>query len=207
MATPITVRGIGTNKHATNRYAIVPISITGTGPGGTSAVTRFRREVHLVQDLKTNILLGSDVLCPECFVIDLDKKEALIGSCQVTIPIDIGSRNSAPAVQRAVHIRKTTLIPPHSVLPVVIHHLGDVPKDRDYLFEPDDVNFSIYAHLMDTETGSVLVRNDTAKAVEIRRNFRFGHLIELDYSNACHVIGEDVENLVIRRLKKKHQTG
>ena len=205
MASPITVRGIGTNKHLTDKYAIVPISLTGKDHKGHPAIARFRREVHLVEHLKANMLLGTDILGPEQITIDLGKKEAIIGSCGVNVPIDIGSRNNTPAIVRAVHIRKTTQVPPHSALAVPIHHL-DIPKDRDYLFEPDDVNFSLYAHLMDADTSSVLVRNDTEKTVHIPRNFRLGHLNEMDYPNACHVTGEDAEELALRRPKREHKT-
>lgn len=107
MATPITVRGIGSSKHATDRYAIVPISMTGIGPDGAPAVARFRREVHLLSKLKANILLGSDMLGPELVTIDFGKKQAFIGSCEVTVPIDVESRGTASAaIQPAVHIAK-----------------------------------------------------------------------------------------------------
>lgn len=205
MATPITVRGIGTDKHPTDQYAIVSLNLPGKDRQGKSAIARFRREIHLVKDLKANILLGTDILGPEQFSIDLGRKEATIGSCDVIIPINIGSRSTTPAVQRSVHLRKTTTVPPHSVMPVPIHRLGDVPKDRDYMFEPDDVNFSLYAHLVDSDTSSILVRNNTGKSLHIPRNFRLGRVMELDYPNACHVSGEDAEDLAIRRPKKEHK--
>ena len=208
MATPITVRGIGTNRHLTDKYAIGTVSLFGKVKGRPT-IARFRREIHLVDDLKANLLVGTDILGPEKIAIDLGKREAFIGSCNVTVPIDIGSRSTASvnAIHKAVHIKKTMIIPPHTVSPVTIHHLGDIPKDRDYLFEPDDVNFSLYAHLMDAETSSVLVRNDTHKSLKIPRNFHLGHVTELDYSNACHVSGEDAEELALRRPKKEHKVG
>ena len=205
MASPITVRGIGTDRHSTDRYAIVPINLTGKDRKGNPAIARFRREVHLVEELKANFLVGTDILGPEQISIDLGKKEAHIGSCGVTIPIDIGSRNTTPAVQRVVHLRKTTMIPPHSILSVPIRCLG-VPKDRDYIFEPDDVNFSLYAHLVNSETSFIPVRNDTDKSLRIPRNFRLGHITEMDYANACHVEGEEVEDLALQRPKKEHKT-
>ena len=45
--------------------------------------------------------------------------------------------------QLPVHAQKTTIIPAHSVLPIYMHHLHQVPKDRDYLFEPGEVNFGL----------------------------------------------------------------
>lgn len=132
------------------------------------------------QDLKDIFLLGSDLLGPEKFTINLGKKEPFIRSCNITVLINIGSRSNAPAVQRAVHIHKTTSVPQHSIMPLLVHDFGDIPKDRDYLFKPDDVNFSLYTHLIDVEISSIVVRNDTAKTLQIPQNFRLGHLTELD---------------------------
>ena len=181
MVTPITVRGIGSNKHATDEYAIVDIRLQGL-KDGKPAITLIRREVHLVEDLKANFLIGNNILKPEGFKIDLERNKAFISSCGVTIPINVQSR-SIP-IHKPIHLKKSTVIPPHSITPVQVHSLAAMPSDRDFLFEPDDVNFSLYAHIVNFETEAILVRNDEPKAITIPRNLRLGYATELEYSNA-----------------------
>lgn len=205
MATPIIVRGINFNKHATDQYVIVPINLSGMSKGNP-AIARFRREIHLAQDLKANILLKSDVLGPQQVTIDLEKIETHIVSCDVTISIDIGSRNKISAVQQAVYIRQTTVLPFHSIKKIPIHYLDDVSKNKNHLFELDDIDFSLYVHLMDVDTSAILIWNYTSKTLQIFRNFRLGYVTELNYSNACHVAGENAKNLALRRPKKEHKT-
>lgn len=110
MATPITIRKTSSNKHNTDKYAIVPINILGKNTKRAPIITRFRREIHLIQNFKTNIPLKSDILGPKQFSIDLKKKEIFIGNCGMTILLDIGIKNDSPAVQKIVHIRQIITI-------------------------------------------------------------------------------------------------
>lgn len=50
------------------------------------------QKTHIVNELKANILAGTDVLGPEKVILYLEKREAFIGSCDVTISIQIRAR-------------------------------------------------------------------------------------------------------------------
>ena len=52
--------------------------------------------------------------------------------------------------------------------------------DRDFLFEPVELEqLSLFAHIVDTKTTGVLVKNDTDRSIILPRNWRLGHLQEL----------------------------
>lgn len=70
MATPITVRGISTTQHKTDEYAIVPFMFEDT-QRGQPVLARFWREVHLADELKTNLLIGIEVMGPELPTVDM----------------------------------------------------------------------------------------------------------------------------------------
>ncbi len=89
MATPITVKGLRANKHATNQYAITDIYIPAKNSQGQLVTAHIRREVYLVPDLKANMLVGTNIMTPEQFVLDLHKKTAFIGSCFCEFSLDI----------------------------------------------------------------------------------------------------------------------
>lgn len=94
--------------------------------------------------------------------VNMGQKKVILGSCNVEIPIDIKIRpRSAQGIRRLIHAQKTTIIPAHSALPVYIHHPHQPPQDRDYLFAPEEVNFDLYAHMVNSKTSTVLTNQDS----------------------------------------------
>lgn len=205
MATPITVRGIGITKHATDEYAIVPFMFEGTQKE-QSVLAKFWREVYLVDNLKANLLIGIDIMGPELVVVDMGRKRVILGSCDVEVSIEIKFRShSAHGVIRPILAQKTTVVPPHSASPICIHHLHQIPADRDYLFEPGDVNFGVYTHMVNSETSTVLVQNDSHNSLHIPRNFRLGHIVELECPNAFTAEPTELADLALRQPKSHHK--
>ena len=79
-----------------------------------------------------------------------------------------------------MHAVKALILPPHSEVQVPVHSIESLP-DRGYLFEPAEVNFSVYAHLLNPSTKAIIARNDSDKPIKISRNFRLGKVVEMDY--------------------------
>lgn len=191
MASPITVRGLGDTKHRTDEYAISSMYFPGI-KDGKRALAKVTREVHLVDDL----------IGPEKIVIDIANKSAHIGSCDVTVDLEV--KTARTVVHERVHAKK---ISPGSEMTIPVHHTS-IPSDRDFLFEPDELNLSLYAHLVNSETRSIVVRNDSNKAVHIPRNCRLGRITELEFPNAFHIAADpDVSDLALRKASADHKTG
>ena len=151
------------------------------------------------------MLLGNDILRPEAISIDVASKSALVDSTDATIVLK--TRSAKNAVQRPVHLRKTAIVPPHTEIAVSVNHLS-LPASRDFLFEPDnDLDISMYAHMVDASTSAVIVRNDKSVPVMIPRNFRLGRISEIDFPNAFHIdeTNEDVRDLALKQPKATHK--
>ena len=52
-------------------------------------IAHIRREIHLVQELKINMLIDTDIMISKQFVLDLSKKTASINSCSCLFDLDI----------------------------------------------------------------------------------------------------------------------
>lgn len=205
MASPITVRGLGTTQHESTDYVIASMYFSGI-KDGVPTKALIQREIHLVKDLKANMLIGNDIITPEGIVMDTRKQEANIRSCGVTVPLEVRSRASH-AQQRPIHAKKAVVLPPRAQLAVAVHDLsGGLPADRDFLFEPDDTELTLYAHLVDSSTKAILATNNTDQPVKIPRNFRLGKLVELDYPHAFQVQGEDAVELAARIPARQHKS-
>ena len=206
MSNAITVRGLGSNTHRTNEYAVFPLLFSGKHRVSGKDVTAMTapREVHLVDNLKAKMLIGMDVMVPEQIDITLSTSSAHIGSCQVDIPLEMHAR-AGRAVSHPVHARKSFVVPPRSQIQIPVHH-GALP-DRDFFFEPDDLDLTLYAHLVDSSMPVVLARNDSDRAIQVPRNFRLGTVQEADFDNCYHITSgqEDVVDLASRRPPKEHK--
>ncbi len=71
---------------------------------------------------------------------------------------------------------------PHTIQVIPIHYLK-IPHSRDFLFQPDNVNFALSAHLIDADMTGLPVENNTDKPIYISRNFRLGRIQKLTYPN------------------------
>ena len=89
---PLFVRGVGEALTPSSRYAIVDIFMKSLdGP-----IVKFSCEVHIVQRLSANLLLGLDVIEPQSIIVDAKSQQIRIGSCQnLPIKANVFFQNSA----------------------------------------------------------------------------------------------------------------
>ena len=86
MGSPVAVRGI--SAMTTSEYVILTLYLPGTGPD-SPAEAKLTHEAHIMNKLKANILVGMDIMEPEKIDISLLSKTAYIGSCKVSILINV----------------------------------------------------------------------------------------------------------------------
>lgn len=207
MASSIPIRGVGSNVHQTSQFAIFPLFLPGTHKIIGKKVTALTalREVHIVDNLKAKMLIGMDIIMPEKIDVIVSTSSASIGSCQVEMPLEIRARNKGRAVVHPVHAKRSVIIPPRSEAHISIHHAS--LSDRDFFFEPDQSQLSLYAHLIDAFMTAVIAKNDSNQAVKVSRNLRLGTVQEADFDNCYHITSgkADVAELTTRRPKQEHQ--
>ena len=151
------------------------------------------------------MLFDNDIIDVEEFNIDMIVKRVVIESIDASISLDV--RSSKTAFQRLVHLRQTIIVSSHTQMTISIHNVC-LSISRNFLFESnDDVKLIMYAHLVDVNTISILIRNDKIVFVKISRNFRFDRFFEFDFSNVYHIedVEDDVRHLIVRESKTTHK--
>jgi len=88
-------------------------------------------------------------------------------------------------MRRPVHAKRMRIISANLVATVEIYNLALLV--RDYFFELQDTNLSIYAGLIDEDMTSILVKNGGDTPIRIPRNIRLGEIIESQF-NGCYYI-------------------
>ena len=189
MTSSLRVKGLGSAMHDTDEYVLIPMYLPGVKTDGNKALACVTREIHLVNGLKANLLMGNDIMGPEEIVLDVSKNEARIGSCDITISISTRQQNGQ-YTKRPIRAQKAITIAPRAqqMLPVI------TPKnlpDRDFIFEPaKQHNLTVYAHMVDSNIAGVIVKNETDHAVQIPKKLRLGTLQEMDYENVFFAAAE-----------------
>ncbi len=110
MASPITVRGLGSNKHETSEYIVTSLYFPSQD---ADMVMLAPREIHIVNNLKANLLIGIDIMVPEKIDILASQSKAVIGSCGMIIPIEVRTR-AGRAILHPVYIKKSITVPLYS---------------------------------------------------------------------------------------------
>ena len=203
MASPISVRGIGSNHHSTNKYVLLEIYLPGTR-NGKDVRAKITREAHLVDGLKAKMLLGTDIIGPKKIDIITSKSQAYIGSYNTTVPIDIKPRSRGITRKPVVADRQTT-VPPYSQMVVPVYH-ATLPDDRDFLFEPATsatLAVSLYTHLVDNSFHSVIARNDTDKPIVLPKHIRLGTVSEINYDNYYLATAEEADLAMLEQATKE----
>ena len=203
MITFIIVREIGTDKHFCDEYVIFIIFFRGTNAEKQKIRANFKRKIHIMNEFKTNILIKTNILTSKKFNLNFKNSTTMIENCRIIISITIKRRSNAD-VDRIVNLKKIIMISPRSILSMKIHHL-DISTKRNFLFEFNDVDFFFYAHMIDSQTTIVMIRNEKNKSFRISRNFRLKKTIELNYSNAFQIFFEKMKELTIKFLKSMHK--
>ena len=150
------------------------------------------------------MLLNNDIIESKQIVFDVTKKSVLIDSIDVFIILNV--RSSKTIVQRLIHLRKTIVVSSHAELTISIHNVN-LSKNRNFLFESDDdIELNIYVYMINAIITIILIRNDKNVSIKISKNYRFEHVIEIDFFNVFHIEEfENVKHLIIKKFKFIHQ--
>ena len=204
MITSLKVRDLETKMHETSKYVITNIHLLDT-KNDKKITSIIRREIHLIDDLKINMLFENDIMKSKKIVINIIKKFVVVNNIDVTISLK--TRFVKNVIQKLIHLRKTVVVFSRFEMKIVVHNVC-LSKSKNFLFELDDdiVELIMYVHIVDAFTFSILIRNDKNFFVRILRNYRLDKIIEIDFLNVFQIqTNENVRFLIVRQLKFTHR--
>ena len=116
--------------------------------------TCFRRKIHIVDNLKTNMFIENDIINLKNINVSFDRRIAYIENYKIIVLMKI--RLSETPIIKSVHLRKITIISSYSKISMKVHYLI-VFDFRDFLFKFDEIDLLIvYAHLTNAFTKEIL---------------------------------------------------
>lgn len=133
MSIPLKVRGISASKYESSEFPALSLYFSGKNGVGNFVYATIQSEIHLVEDLRANLLIGNNMMSPKAMVIDFGKNTALIGACAVTI--DVNAKKQGQFLARKLLTSQDSIISPCSEARISLVKLP-LPDDRDFLFYP-----------------------------------------------------------------------
>ncbi|KAJ9405571.1 hypothetical protein DTO045G8_6601 [Paecilomyces variotii] len=178
---PVRVRGIGTAVQESSEYTDVSMDFPAT-VGDEKVVLRVHMEMHIADELRTNMLIGSDIIVPSGMVLDFAKRQLRIDDA--VAPIEVTPKQRLQP--RPVYAAARFVIPPRSSARIPVRMAKDLPSDRDFLFEPGykQTTVSLTAHVADANFSFVQIDNPTSREWTIPKKTRLGLLHDFDYTSA-----------------------
>ena len=144
MIISITIRDFEINKHQTYKYAVIFMYFEIKNKSDIIVKAVIIREIHLIKDLKTDLLIDNDIFEFELIDIFTSISTIYIENYEITIFITI---NVKFRFQRlSIHALKTTIFSKIEYF-FKIHNI--ILSKRNYFFESTSTaNFFIYAHIV-----------------------------------------------------------
>ena len=178
--TLLKIRDLNIQKHESYEYVIYKIYIKNI-KNNKSITSILRREIHLINNFKTNMLINNNVINVENIVVDSIKKKTFIINIDVAVLIKV--KLSKTLIQRSIHIRKIIIVSFRSKITIFIHYVA-LSIIKNFLFESaDNVNFTLYVYFVDISTFVVIIRNNRNQSIQISRNFRLEQITKLNFFN------------------------
>lgn len=155
------------------------------------------KEMYFVKDSEINLLINNDILNFKLIDISISSNSTYIENCKITILIFVKTRFKFRKI--SIYTFKATIVCFKIECFVEIYNI--ILFDQNYLFESNTTNFSIYAHVINSNKKFILMCNERNRAIKISRNFRLNLLIDMNYFNA-YVIDFALSDFVIKLSKK-----
>lgn len=91
----------------------------------------------------------------------------------------------------------------HTEIAISIHIISVF--DRDYIFKSKQTNLTIYAHLINVDIKTVLIKNNSVTFMKISRNFRLERITKMIYLY-IYFVDSIFKNLAMKQLKSSHKS-
>ena len=199
MPTSMRVRGIGDNLHDANQYTKIDFYF----PTINGCIAHFCREIHIVDNLEANFLLGSDILHPEGWILDLPNEEAILTqNLGLKVKLTVVKRDN-DKIRRNVFSKDKVVIKPHHRAKVPITGAKNMALNLprgDMLFEPSSQAATFFAGVVNSDTDFILAQNDTDTPIVISKYTRLGVLAD-DEVDGYFTVSADNENLAAKGKK------
>ena len=188
MASSLKVQGLSFSSHSAEDYVKLELYLSANYD--KTAVIHW--EIHIIDDLKVNILVRTDILVSEQIDILLSQRKAVIRSCR-NIELDLNVTTLLNQTNRLLLLNDQITVSVYDSIIVQIKPLQDLLTDQDLLFESECklADVYVYISIVDHTLTSIEVCNNFSKAVIISHHTPLSRIVEYK-ADSCFLISSDL---------------
>ena len=173
----------------------------------------FRREIHVIKDLKCKFFLEMNILKAKQIIINLINKIMIIFTCKdLIVSIKIALKSNA-RICRVIHFKNQAVIFFKSMTQISIYMKNkSLSDDKNYFFESNQQQLAtflkqlndFYTHVCHDNVTEVYVKNDKNMTIKISRRARLKTLTEYEIKN-CYQIDDVYHEVTMMNNIKKNK--
>lgn len=112
-------------------------------------------------------------MTPKQLVLDLNKKTAFVGSCSCLFDLDI--KIPYVSIQHSIYAKTRAIILSYTISIILVSYLN-IFHSRDFFFQPNNMDFTISAHIIDRNIMGLPIEKNMDKPIYISWNFCLSHI-------------------------------
>ena len=159
MTTKILIRELRFKIHYFDEFFVLTFYMKEMLFDDTRAFAQITREIHIVDDLKTDMLIEADILISERMIINFVTQNLSIDSCR-DITVSINFRARSEPIKRTIKSSTRMILLSRITMFVLVVYVDELSIDRDLLFESScalsfDYVERVYAHIVDASLKTI----------------------------------------------------
>ena len=212
----IRVRNINFRQHDNSEYVKLKFYIRDKTVIDKFATVHFRREVHVVNDLKIRIFIDMNIIESKIIDVLINNNILHVENCDVIAFIIIKFKNNNERINRIIRVITIVIISFHFTIAIIVKFRDKLMSiDRNYFFHfisnvKLKSNDEFFVHIVDVNVDVVQIRNVTNKSCIIFRNVKIDKFHDFEKEN-CYVVDSKNRHLAAITIfnwiiKLKHLT-
>lgn len=212
----VIVRGIDAQVHDNFEYVILNFYVSDKFKK-QNMTAHFQIEMHLIDDLKTNVLIDMNIMISEEMIVDCEKRKLTIEKCD-EFEINVLVARKSHVVDRAVRAITKTIVQSEVIMTISVRIRNQtLSKDQDYSFFSKsqrqlDLESDFFRHITNVKVVDVQIRNITTISFIISKNFKIEILQDYREQNAykastsdSHLTIASAQHFNVRKTFMKYQ--
>ena len=215
-AQSIRIREIDFRQHDNSQYVKLNFYIHDKTTIDKSVTIHFRREVHIVDELKIKIFIDMNIIESETIDVLINSNTLHVENCEITVLIIIKLKSNDERINRIIRAITVVTISFHFTIAITMKFRDKfVSANRNYFFHSIfDVklksNDDFFFHIVDVNVDVVQIRNVIDKFCIIFRNVKIDKLRDFEEKD-CYVVDSKNRHFVAVAIfswiiKLKHLT-
>ena len=164
-------------------------------------------EVHLIDDLKTNMLIDVDVFKSQKMILNFEHNTLIINNCDITTTINSVNREKSH-VKRIIRNQKIFTMLLDELIKISVIFYDDLSNDKNFLFESQcttylNQNENVFAHIIDSNLFFIQIHNITIESITLTKRARLKSIMKYNQQKCYQITMNEAFKVVCDWMFKR----